>query len=137
LYASFIRERLGMWFNSRSQKIWIFFFAKIWYGLYFLDRFDVLILKIIFKKWKNIIDMYFNMKSYLKSTRNYTAKQVLSHVLTGSCYVTPHREVRNEHYACQLLCCAWHIFYGGWLYGPGPHFPSPWRSPSISYQTET
>jgi len=27
-----------------------FFFIKIEYGLYFLDRFDVLMLKIIFKK---------------------------------------------------------------------------------------
>jgi hypothetical protein len=31
-------------------KILIFFFTKIEYGLYVLDRFDVLISKIIFKK---------------------------------------------------------------------------------------
>jgi hypothetical protein len=28
-------------------------------------------LKIIFKKYKNIIDMYFNTKSYLKNNYNY------------------------------------------------------------------
>jgi hypothetical protein len=43
--------------------------------LYFLDRFDVLMSKMIFKKWKNIIGMHFNTKSYLKNTRNHTAKQ--------------------------------------------------------------
>jgi hypothetical protein len=42
--------------------------------LYILDRFDVLMSNMIFKKWKNIIDMYFDIKSYLKSTRNHTAK---------------------------------------------------------------
>jgi hypothetical protein len=45
--------------------------------LYFLDRFDVLMSKIIFKKWKNIIGMYFGTKNYLKSTRNHTAKHAL------------------------------------------------------------
>jgi hypothetical protein len=30
--------------------------------------------KIIFKKWKNIIDMHFGTKSYLKSTHNHTVK---------------------------------------------------------------
>jgi hypothetical protein len=45
--------------------------------LYVLNRFDVLMSKIIFKKWKNIIGMYFNMKSYLKSTRNQTAKHAV------------------------------------------------------------
>ena len=34
----------------RFAKFWIFFFAKIECGLYFLDRFDVLMLKMIFKK---------------------------------------------------------------------------------------
>ena len=42
--------------------------------MYFLDRFDVLMSKIILKKWKNIIGMYFDMKSYLKNTRNHTIK---------------------------------------------------------------
>ena len=46
-----------------------FFFVKIKCGLYFLDRFDVLMSKIIFKKWKNIIGMYFSTKSYLKNNR--------------------------------------------------------------------
>jgi len=55
-----------------------FFFAKIECGLYFLNRFDVLISKMIFKKWKNIIGMYFSTKSYLKSNRYHTAKHTLS-----------------------------------------------------------
>jgi hypothetical protein len=33
---------------------------------------------MIFKKWKNIIGMYFGTKSYLKSTRNHTAKHALT-----------------------------------------------------------
>jgi len=45
--------------------------------LYVLDRFDVLMSKIIFKKWKNIIGMYFGTKSYLKSTRNHIVKHAL------------------------------------------------------------
>ena len=43
--------------------------------LAFSNHFDVLISKIIFKKLKTIIDIYFNMKSYLKSNHNHTAKQ--------------------------------------------------------------
>jgi len=45
-----IRDCLDVHFNLCFAKFWIFFFAKIEYGLYFLDRFDVLILKMIFKK---------------------------------------------------------------------------------------
>ena len=45
--------------------------------LVFLNYFDVLISKIIFKKLKNIIGMYFGKKSYLKNNRNHTAKQAL------------------------------------------------------------
>ena len=45
--------------------------------LVFSNHFDVLISKIIFKKSKNIIDMHFGMKSYLKSNHNHTAKQAL------------------------------------------------------------
>jgi hypothetical protein len=55
-----------------------FFFAKIECGLYLLDRFDVLMSKIIFKKWKNIIDIYFGTKSYLKSNHYHTAKHALN-----------------------------------------------------------
>jgi len=36
--------------ESMFDQILIFFFAKIECGLYFLDRFDVLMLKMIFKK---------------------------------------------------------------------------------------
>jgi hypothetical protein len=63
----------GWGFIFKKFKIF-YFFIKIKYNLYVLDRFDVLISKIIFKKWKNIIDMHFNTKSYLKSTRNHTVK---------------------------------------------------------------
>jgi len=37
-------------FQPAFRQILNFFFAKIECGLYFLDRFDVLILKMIFKK---------------------------------------------------------------------------------------
>jgi hypothetical protein len=49
--------------------------------LYVLNRFDMLISKIIFKKWKNIINMHFSTKNYLKSTRNHTAKHTLGSAL--------------------------------------------------------
>ena len=42
--------------------------------MYVLDRFDMLMSKIILKK-KKIIGMHFGAKSYLKSNRNHTAKQ--------------------------------------------------------------
>ena len=45
--------RLGLRCNLLFEKIqtfFFFFFAKIEFGLYFLDRFDVLMSKIIFKK---------------------------------------------------------------------------------------
>jgi len=42
--------------------------------LYVLNRFDVLILTMIFKKLKNIIDMYFCMKNYLKNNHYHTNK---------------------------------------------------------------
>ena len=45
--------------------------------LVFSNYFNVLMLKIIFKKLKNIIDMYFGTKSYLKSYHNHSAKQAL------------------------------------------------------------
>jgi hypothetical protein len=38
------------WFNLFLTEFQFFFIAKIECGLYFLDRFDVLMLKIIFKK---------------------------------------------------------------------------------------
>jgi hypothetical protein len=40
----------GIAFVTAFRQILIFFFAKIECGLYFLDRFDVLISKMIFKK---------------------------------------------------------------------------------------
>ena len=43
--------------------------------LVYSNHFNVLILKIIFKKSINIIDMHFNMKNYLKSNRNHIIKQ--------------------------------------------------------------
>ena len=50
-----------------SKFEFFFLFVKIEFGLYFLDRFDVLMLKMIFKKLKNIIGMHFDIKNYLKS----------------------------------------------------------------------
>ena len=41
--------------------------------LVFSNYFDVLMSKIIFKKSKNIINIYFNTKNYLKNNRNHTA----------------------------------------------------------------
>ena len=38
----------------------------------------MLILKIIFKNFKNIIDMYFDIKSYLKNNHYYTDKYVFN-----------------------------------------------------------
>jgi hypothetical protein len=46
-------ERLALLFNllfGEFQIFFFFFFAKIECGLYLLDRFDVLISKMIFKK---------------------------------------------------------------------------------------
>ena len=74
---STLRARLALRSKLRFVKFKIFFFAKIECGLYFLDRFDVLMSKIIFKKWKNIIGMYFGTKSYLKSNRYHTTKYTL------------------------------------------------------------
>jgi hypothetical protein len=45
-----LRACLAVRFNLRFAKFKNFFFAKIECGLYFLDRFDVLMLKMIFKK---------------------------------------------------------------------------------------
>ena len=56
----------------------LIFFLKTG-GLVFLDHFDVLMSKIIFKKWKNIILMYFGTKNTLKSYRNRTPKRALKH----------------------------------------------------------
>ena len=79
--------------------------------MYVLDRFDVLMSKMIFKKWKNIIDMHFGMKSYLKSTHNHTAKHALfllrigtiffsllaiRHLLFFSCQSTPTKKKKNR-----------------------------------------
>ena len=61
----------------RPNLNFFFFFAKIEFGLYFLDRFDVLMSKMIFKNWKNVIDMYFGTKSYLKSNRYHITKHAL------------------------------------------------------------
>ena len=46
--------------------------------LVFSNYFDVLMSKMIFKKSKNIIDMHFSTKSYLKNNRNYTTKKLIS-----------------------------------------------------------
>jgi hypothetical protein len=45
-----MKSLFGSAVHPAFQQISIFFFVKIECGLYFLDRFDVLMLKIIFKK---------------------------------------------------------------------------------------
>ena len=55
--------------------------------LVFLNHFDVLMSKMIFLKWKNIINMYFDMKSYLKSNRNHAVKQAPHDVLKPECHI--------------------------------------------------
>jgi len=49
-----MREYIKTMFGNATAvafpKILIFFFTKIEYGLYVLDRFEVLMLKMIFKK---------------------------------------------------------------------------------------
>jgi len=66
----------------RWIRVWLnfkfFIFVKIECVLYFLDRFDVLISKMIFKKWKNIVGMYLSTKNYLKSNHYHTAKHTLN-----------------------------------------------------------
>jgi hypothetical protein len=47
--AGLHRDCLAVRFNQYFVKFW-FIFTKIECGLYFLDRFDVLMLKMIFKK---------------------------------------------------------------------------------------
>jgi len=81
-----------------------FFFIKIEYDLYILDRFDVLMLKMIFKKWKNIIGMHFGTKSYLKSTRNHTAKHVLN------CYSTAMIKTFENNYNYTIFIRKYHFF---------------------------
>jgi len=76
------------WFSNRFRaclavepafdQISIFFFVKIECGLYFLNSFNVLMSKIIFKKWKNIIGMYFGTKNYLKNNHYHTVKHAFS-----------------------------------------------------------
>jgi len=43
----------------------------------FSNHFKMLMSKIIFKKYKNIINMYFNTKNYLKNNHNHTIKHTL------------------------------------------------------------
>jgi len=47
---------------------------KIKYFFIFLNYFDALILKIIFKNKKNIILIYFQVKNTLKTNRDHTSK---------------------------------------------------------------
>jgi len=47
--------------------------------LVFSNHFDMLISKIIFNKWQNIIDIYFDTKNYLKNNHNYIPAKQKSH----------------------------------------------------------
>jgi hypothetical protein len=64
-----------------------------------LDRFDVLMSKIIFKKLKKIIDMHFSTKS----TRNHTVKHafLITMLLTSSC--NGRRKKRKKERLARLL----------------------------------
>ena len=55
------------------------FFTKKKINIFFMcfECFDVLILKIIFKKCKNIILIHFSIKNTLKNNRKHTNKQCL------------------------------------------------------------
>ena len=61
-----------------------------------LDRFDALILKIIFLKWKNIILIYFSMKNILKNNRNHTFKYTLNLILEEQKQVIPVKKTGEE-----------------------------------------
>ena len=50
IFIVLFKSPFGIAVEPAFRKILIFVFAKIECGLYFLDRFDVLILKMIFKK---------------------------------------------------------------------------------------
>jgi len=50
LMREYIKTMFGNATAVAFPKILIFFFTKIEYGLYVLDRFEVLMLKMIFKK---------------------------------------------------------------------------------------
>jgi predicted TIM-barrel fold metal-dependent hydrolase len=62
-----------------QEKTWHRFLPKkkLIFFLCVLNRFDVLILKIIFKKYKNIILIHFGIKNTLKNNRKHTNKQCL------------------------------------------------------------
>jgi hypothetical protein len=81
LSLSFFKADLELVWLCGWTCVWpnfkFFFFTKIECDLYFLDRFDVLMSKMILKKWKNIIGMYFGTKSYLKNNHYHTAKHAL------------------------------------------------------------
>jgi len=64
---------LGTRCKPRSQKILIFF-VKILYNLYVLDRFNGLILKIIFKNKKISLIYILSKKNYLKNNHYPTVQ---------------------------------------------------------------
>jgi hypothetical protein len=63
--------RLASWAMGTQEYVFTFIFV-------FLDHFDVLMLKIIFKKLKKyIILMHFRVKNTLKNNRYYNSKYSL------------------------------------------------------------
>jgi len=71
---------LGVSFNLFFVKFEFFFFFKFF--LVFLDHFDVLILKMNFKKEKNIILMFFSAKNTSKNNRHHTLKYPIKQAIT-------------------------------------------------------
>jgi hypothetical protein len=61
----------------------------------FLDHFDALISKIIFKNKKNIILIYFRVKSTLKNNRNHISK----HALFGNTIETAFPQISKKQFA--------------------------------------
>jgi hypothetical protein len=58
----------------------MFFYLKLFFYFFiFLDYFDILILKIIFKKLKNIILIHFRIKKTLKNYYYYIFKHPVNH----------------------------------------------------------
>jgi hypothetical protein len=80
-------------FEKTKLFLFIFIFKLIF--LMFLDYFDVLISKIIFKNKKNIILIHFRVKSTLKSNCNHISK----HALFGNMIETAFSQISKIKFA--------------------------------------
>jgi len=81
-----------------KTKLRIFFYFFLCFKLYFLgysDHFDVLMSKMNFKKWKNIISMYFHTKSTLKSKHYHNIKRALKMITFQIFTYSIHKDLRG------------------------------------------